>query len=289
VSKGKKELTNAIKHFADTEGFILIRNLTRENVMSPRKAAPAVTATDDEQNKWPTIDRMYQVIEFLLNMKLARSSDISVVKGTLQSAVRAVILDDHVEELNEELKNAGTFSHAMGRAVYARRQHSKPISESDKLKFQGMALKRVPAPDPPELDKPEGEDNMASTQTSSTRSKKGTPKAVVAKGAKKGKAATTNGTGKARGKPSEFAGCILIATEKENPRHNPSCGYDSYALLLKAGPKGELYENLAAEGGRSKDYKYDKDKGRIKVIKPKGAKAANARASSSSVKRSKRR
>lgn len=253
--------------------------------MSPRKAAPAVTATDDEQNKWPTIDRMYQVIEFLLNMKLARSSDISVVKGTLQSAVRAVILDDHVEELNEELKNAGTFSHAMGRAVYARRQHSKPISESDKLKFQGMALKRVPAPDPPELDEPEGED-MASTQTSSTRSKKGTPKAVVARGAKKGKSAAN---GKARGKPSEFSGCTLIATEKENPRHNPSFGFTSYELLLKAGSKGELYENLVAKGGRSKDYAYDLSKGRIKVIQPKGAKAANARASSSSVKRSKRR
>ena len=73
---------------------------------------------------------------------------------------------------------------------------------------------------------------------------------------------------KKRGKPSQWAGCIVRALKAENPRRPETRGWRAYNFLLRCGGSC-TYEVYRAAGHGANHLKWDLDKGNISIIYPK--------------------
>lgn len=60
-----------------------------------------------------------------------------------------------------------------------------------------------------------------------------------------------------KGRSSAFEGKTLKAKTTDNPRREGTHGHKSMAIIIAAGPKGILYEDFIAAGGRRVDLAWD--------------------------------
>jgi len=197
-----------------------------------------------------TAHQYIELAQGFLGRQVTMSDDVSVARAEMQSAMKEVINDDHLEEVNEGIKKAPDFVHAKGVAVYALR-HYRKSGGNEKAAMRKLA-KSVPTPAPREPDQTEeGTDDMAKTATA---------KKSLAK-AKTGKvAAAANGSGKRAAANQQ----MMFVVAEENPRREGTNGWRSFEIVRKAGKKGLTIEAFLSGGGRMIDARWDEGKGNIK-------------------------